>query len=369
MKTSQAEAHVHLGFLRRCFEEKTKLFYLSDPIRMNTLYWMLNSLALLGMDREVRRMSPETAQFVSMCQNPDGGFGGNVGMPSSILCTTAALQLLFVMLNAGKEGNEEKERGKKEENARHLRPTDKISVLREEDVESFMERFRDALGIGHCEEAGAVNYAACGVYLDSLVDARGVNGNEFGEKDQRFVCCYVASKKLIGMMNPTLGGVSSISEERMEAVLQYIVDSMNEDGGIGPVPGGESHAAYTFCALSALFLLGKIEMVDKDTCVRFISLRQADSGGLAGRVDKQEDVCYSFWSYSVLAMLGRRKCICQKSLEEFIYSCQSEEGGFSDYPGNEPDLFHTMFALSSLELLRNEMVLNVSPALGVWAER
>ena len=103
-------------------------------------------------------------------------------------------------------------------------------------------------------------------------------------------------------------------------------------------------------------------MVDRDACARFISLWQASSGGLAGRVDKREDVCYSFWSYSTLAMLERQRCVCQKSLELFVYD---QEGGFADYPGNEPDLFHTMFALSSLEILRNEMVLSINLALGV----
>ena len=162
-------------------------------------------------------MSPAIARLVLMCQNRDGGFGGNIGMPSSILSTVAALQLLFVMFKAEKEetGREKrKKKEKKKQSVGQMRPADKDSSSREGVVEKFMERFRDDFETEGCEDFDAINYAVCNVYLDALVDAKGVDGNEFGEKDQRFVCCYVASKKLIAMLNPSLGGVSFISEEK-----------------------------------------------------------------------------------------------------------------------------------------------------------
>jgi geranylgeranyl transferase type-2 subunit beta len=39
-------------------------------------------------------------------------------------------------------------------------------------------------------------------------------------------------------------------------IIEYIKDCFNLDGGFGGLPGAESHAAYTFCAIAAISLLG-----------------------------------------------------------------------------------------------------------------
>ena len=38
----------------------------------------------------------------------------------------------------------------------------------------------------------------------------------------------------------------------------------NVDGGFGGIPNAESHAAYVFCSVGALAILGDLDMIDRD---------------------------------------------------------------------------------------------------------
>lgn len=48
---------------------------------------------------------------------------------------------------------------------------------------------------------------------------------------------------------------------------------MNIDGGFGAVPGAESHAAYVFCTVGALKILGDIDLIDRDKLGLWLSKR------------------------------------------------------------------------------------------------
>ncbi len=40
-----------------------------------------------------------------------------------------------------------------------------------------------------------------------------------------------------------------------EKAINFVKNCFNLDGGFGGIPGAESHAAYTFCAIGAISLL------------------------------------------------------------------------------------------------------------------
>lgn len=377
----EAAIQRHIDFIHSCFQTKNRLFYISEPIRTSTMFWMVNSLFLMRKHSLVGEMEADIEQFLEHCQNPDGGFGGNIGAPSSVLASLPALQLLYLAKRNKEilpEAAREKLAAKREpppgpKDARLFTAHDRMQELLGEGVPKKKGVFLDmappasAPGQEKKKDEAGINYALCNQYLDSLVSfERGAIVNDkFEEHDQRFLCCYVACKTLLALLNPSLRKTFTINDLTKELIYEYISRSMNEDGGVGSSPNAESHAAYTFCAVSTLFLLGKLDMLDTSKTSRFLALRQNPSGGLSGRPDKGEDVCYSFWSYSALVMMGKKDYVDENKLKAFINSCQDESGGFSDRPGNVPDLFHTMFALVALGLIGSELLVLVNPAICV----
>jgi geranylgeranyl transferase type-2 subunit beta len=49
-----------------------------------------------------------------------------------------------------------------------------------------------------------------------------------------------------------------------EKARDFLLSCKNIDGAFGGVPGAESHAAYVFCTIGALKILGDDDLIDKD---------------------------------------------------------------------------------------------------------
>ncbi|KAI5192276.1 geranylgeranyl transferase type-2 subunit beta [Nematocida sp. AWRm77] len=362
----------HKEFVLRCISDKCRLYHLSEPMRLSTLYWALNSLFLMKETQMVEEIGEKVVRFVALCQNTDGGFGANIGYPSSPLYTLSALQIMYIVeksrianMRSGVEKEIENPKEAEIKRAGEFTMKDRIAELfvigeTDQTEKSVLDR------IGEGASNGEISYAMCNAYLEQIVQERKLVGYEFGELDMRFVCCYVASKDILAQIcagdGPKLFGVHY---KIKELLCEYIGKCTNLDGGVGPEPGCESHAAHTFCAVSSLFILGEVTLLDINKCARFLALRQRKNGGLSGRVDKDPDGCYAFWSYSSLVMLGKENYIDKSALKKYILGNQSPEGGFSDKPFGVPDLFHTMFSLAALGMMKHDKVMDVVPSLAL----
>lgn len=169
-------------------------------------------------------------------------------------------------------------------------------------------------------------------------------GDKWGEIDTRFSYCALSILSILGRLD---SGVVNVGK-----AIEYVGRCKNFDGGFGAVPGAESHAGQIFCCVGALSIGSGVELVDEDLLGWWLSERQCDSGGLNGRPEKQADVCYSWWILSSLAVLGRIPWIDRDGLIDFIIKCQdSDDGGIADRPGNMADIFHSFFGISGLLLL------------------
>lgn len=367
------EKDKHQQFIIQCLSKRTRLYYLSEPMRLSTLYWMLNSLALMEKVDLIESMAPKVVALLKRCQNEDGGFGANVKYASSPLSTLSALQIMSILQkNRISYSRTHQVEAEVPPEAAELKRAGEFTIKDRLDELLFMSSEADANEGMLDEEAGGqpapdqINYVMCNAYLEGIVQNGKLVGYAFNELDQRFVCCYVASKHLLAQLCPGSHLEVFYILPQIKALLcEYIAKCTNFDGGVGPEPGCESHAAHTFCAVASLFLMGEVGVLDINRCARFLALRQQPSGGIAGRVDKEEDGCYSFWSYSALLMLGKETYVDQEALKKYVLRNQSPTGGFSDKPGGVPDLFHTMFSLAALGLLGNAGVVQVVPSLAL----
>lgn len=178
---------LHLSFIQNLDNHQDEFEYWAlDHLRMSAFYWAITALMLLKGD-QWEQFSPVNKQsiieFVLECHNEDGGFGGNINMPSHMLFTLSALQTLR-MLNS-------------------INLIDSDQVVR---------------------------------YILSLQLADGsFQGDSYGEVDTRFTYCAVSSLHLLGCVD--------VLDDAL--TVDYISRCRNPDGGFGAIPGGESHAGQS----------------------------------------------------------------------------------------------------------------------------
>lgn len=176
-------------------------------------------------------------------------------------------------------------------------------------------------------------------------------GDEWGEVDTRFSYCALSALSILGALPDDNGGENTATIDLQKAAL-YVSSCRNFDGGFGSVPGAESHAGQIFCCVAALSIARSLHLLDSDLLSWWLAERQCDSGGLNGRPEKQADVCYSWWILSALSILGRTDWINSEKLAAFILRCQDDDdGGIADRPNDMADVFHTFFGIAGLSLL------------------
>ncbi|XP_020580732.1 LOW QUALITY PROTEIN: geranylgeranyl transferase type-1 subunit beta [Phalaenopsis equestris] len=187
------------------------------------------------------------------------------------------------------------------------------------------------------------------------------------EADLRFLYCAAA---ICFMLNNWTGMDKTKAKE-------YILKCQSYDGGFGLVPGAESHGGATYCAVSALHLMGYLEtaiiskfsqrcVIDVPLLVEWSLQRQSVDGGFQGRANKPSDTCYAFWVGGVLKLLGGYHFCNKEALRSFLLSCQSKFGGFKKFPDiTYPDLYHSFYGFSALSLLEEPGLRPLQVELGI----
>nr|XP_002130479.1 geranylgeranyl transferase type-2 subunit beta [Ciona intestinalis] len=181
------------------------------------------------------------------------------------------------------------------------------------------------------------------------------SGDKWGEVDTRFSFCAVAALSLVGRL-------WSDCPINIEKCVEFILSCMNFDGGFGCRPGSESHSGQIYCCVGVLSILRELHHIDDGLLGWWLCERQLPSGGLNGRPEKLPDVCYSWWVLSSLAILGKLHWIDKHKLKMFILASQDNEtGGIADRPGDMVDPFHTLFGIAGLSLLGETSLKQINP--------
>lgn len=373
----------HKRFIIRTLREKTRTFYLTKPMRISTLYWGVASLFLLEKYKTIGKLSDRMRKFAVRCQNTDGGFGARPGYPSNPLFTLSALQL-FTILNLTDEiiKNNASSGGVPPADSRIVKSPGQFTIqerkdeLLDEIFEDQSEEKSDSSDIGDefnstesaekttSPQERIVNYVLCNAYLEKIVTNEKLIGYS-SVLDLRYICCYVASKTLLSQLS--LGGPEMfyILAPMKRIICNYISECINIDGGIGPMPGCESHAAYTFCGVASLYLLGEISVLCLNETAMQIGLLQNQTGGISGRVDKIEEICSTYWNISSIVLLGKDGYIDKEAAKKYVESCECADGGYSDRPADIPDLLHTFYCLMSISIINGQNILEVLPILSL----
>jgi geranylgeranyl transferase type-2 subunit beta len=114
------------------------------------------------------------------------------------------------------------------------------------------------------DEVASINTEKLASFMASLQNEDGsFSGDYGGEIDARFSYCAVSALSLLGKMD-------LINKDKAR---DFILRCKNMDGSFGGVPDAESHAAYAFCTIGTLKILGEEELVDRDKLGMWLSKR------------------------------------------------------------------------------------------------
>ena len=161
-------------------------------------------------------------------------------------------------------------------------------------------------------------------------------------------------------------------------VLEYTLNCLNYDGGFSPKPHCESHGGYTFCGICILKLLNKMNEINLNKTIKWLSQRQMEfAGGYNGRTNKLVDSCYTWWvgapSRIICDYLNIKEFWDQSALTQYLLKVTQNivNGGFCDHPPSKPDHYHTCYSLAGLSIAGEREKFNlpiVDPYTGVPIE-
>lgn len=339
--------HLHISSISTT---KDYFYYITTPIRLTSIYWYVSSHRILNLP--IHNLK-EIITLVMDCKNEDSFFGFNIKYPSSLLATLNALQIFYTIGHDYYDEN--------------------ILI----GLKNFMNNDGSFINdvCGENDNRFLVSAILILHFQYLMKNPVKVSDNEastfYSEKLNFTRCKKKVENNLYGhidIINLGRSVPNDFIDKYLDrkTIINYIFKCENEDGGFGPIPLAESHAANTFCCISALCSLNALHLIDESSTVRFLVFRQTECGGLNGRINKKEDLCYSFWVFSCLYMLNKKDYIDNSKLYEFIERCYEKESGmYADKPDNEPDLYHSLYAYIALSLLDESRFDLVDPSFGI----
>ncbi|KAK9925283.1 hypothetical protein M0R45_033611 [Rubus argutus] len=244
----------HVQYLTRGLRGLPASFVVLDANRPWLCYWILHSLALLGesVDDELEH---STIDFLSRCQDPNGGYGGGPGQLPHLATTYAAVNSLITL--GGHKA---------------------LSSINRSELYTFLRRMKHPSGGFRMHDAGEIDVRAC------------------------YTAISVASV------------LNILDHELVHNVGSYILSCQTYEGGISGEPGSEAHGGYTFCGLATMILINEVNRLDLPRLIDWLVFRQGKECGFQGRTNKLVDGCYSFWQGGVFALLQRIPSVSKEQI-------------------------------------------------------
>ncbi|KAF8390402.1 hypothetical protein HHK36_024928 [Tetracentron sinense] len=308
----------HMEYLTKGLRQLGPGFCVLDANRTWLCYWILHSIALLGESVE-DELENNAIDFLSHCQDPNGGYGGGPGQASTRptmphLATTYAAVNSLITLGG-------------------LRA---LSSINRDKLYIFLLRMKDPSGGFRCTRsvsivppayyAHLVAFPVC-FYMEpetsdsgsvtSGAAGRGMATGSGGARSTRVAAAAVPVRPLPALKD-NVKKVASILKildyELVRNVGNYILSCQTYEGGISGEPGSEAHGGYTFCGLATMILINETDRLDLTRLIDWVAFRQGGECGFQGRANKLVDGCYSFWQGAIFPLIQRLHSIVDEQL-------------------------------------------------------
>ena len=168
-------------------------------------------------------------------------------------------------------------------------------------------------------------------------------------------------------------GIAAMSllraERRMDcrAIVAWVLSCQNSDGGFGGNRGHDSHILYTLSAVQILAICGSENdsRFNRDACAKYVADLQQPDGSFFGDEWGEVDTRFSYCGLSCLSLLGKLDMVDVSAAAEFVSRCHNLDGGFGAVPGAESHAGQIFTCVGALAIAHSLHLIDAD-ALGWW---
>ena len=156
-----------------------------------------------------------------------------------------------------------------------------------------------------------------------------------------------------------------------DKTIEFIKTCETETGGYGGSVGQDSHITSTHYALLILSQLNALSVINKEKIAQYVKSLQNEDGSFKGDYYTETDSRFSYCAVAILKILGllNSQYINLPKATEYVLSCQNFDGGFGSIPGAESHGAYCFVCIGFLSVT-NQLGLINKNYTGQWlAER
>ena len=159
------------------------------------------------------------------------------------------------------------------------------------------------------------------------------------------------------------------AETRMDcrAIVAWVLSCQNADGGFGGNRGHDSHILYTLSAVQILVICNaeNDSRFNREKCAQWVAALQQPDGSFFGDKWGEVDTRFSYCGLSSLSILNRLDLIDVPNAAHFVGRCHNLDGGFGAVPGAESHAGQIFTCVGALSIAHSLHLVDAD-ALGWW---
>mmetsp|Transcript_8026 Transcript_8026/g.19496 ORF Transcript_8026/g.19496 Transcript_8026/m.19496 type:complete len:275 (+) Transcript_8026:56-880(+) len=136
-----------------------------------------------------------------------------------------------------------------------------------------------------------------------------------------------------------------------ERAVSYISGLQQPDGSFAGDEWGEIDTRFSYCALNCLSLLGRLDAIDVEKAVEFVAACQNFDGGYGATPGGESHAGQIFCCVGALTIAGAADRIDRELLSWWLCERQLPSGGLNGRPEKLADVCYSWWVLSSLSAL------------------
>uniref|UniRef100_A0A0E0C7L9 Prenyltransferase alpha-alpha toroid domain-containing protein n=1 Tax=Oryza meridionalis TaxID=40149 RepID=A0A0E0C7L9_9ORYZ len=316
----------HAEYLTRGLKHLGPSFHVLDANRPWLCYWIIHALALL--DEIPDDVEDDIVDFLSRCQDKDGGYGGGPGQLPHLATTYAAVNTLVTI------GSERA-----------------LSSVNRDNLYKFMLRMKDTSGAFRCAFSQVVNSGEKIVsfhiefltpYICHSFYYPLTRMHDGGEIDVRASYTAISVASLVNILDGELA----------KGVGNYITRCQTYEGGIAGEPYAEAHGGAGWHFAKEWNVDFKDELINWLMVATPFGSKRPPGDDACGTSSYTEAAYYAKFGYDIIEKSNQIGPLFHNiALQQYILLCaQVLDGGLRDKPGKNRDHYHSCYCLSGLSV-------------------
>lgn len=137
-----------------------------------------------------------------------------------------------------------------------------------------------------------------------------------------------------------------------EELTEWVMACQKPSGGFGASERNDAHLLPTLSAVQILALYDRLDLVDAEKIVTYVSGLQQEDGSFYGDEGGEVDTRFVYAALACLRILGRLddgRIDIDKAVD-YIVRCQNFDGGYGATPGNESHAGQVFTCVAALDI-------------------